>query len=257
MASPHPLLHHADVWRFGEEPRTRRAGLATGFAALAEALPDGAWPHHLIELLCDEVGIGELSVLSPALAEQTGAGRSTAWVHAPYWPHAPSLDCAGIKLAHLFWVRVKSDQDALWATERLAMSGACAAVVLWCRNPMAYTTLQRLSMAAVRGQCPVFLYRPSVAAQTPSPAALRIHLESEAGELKLTLIKRRGALYAKAIRLATSANAWPARGAADGLRARDERIRHTEGVARRSRLNMLADSVHVPLFERRYPVPDR
>jgi len=51
------------------------------FRDLDAELPGGGWPQgQLIELLHDDPGIGELSLLAPALAAQTRAGRACVWI---------------------------------------------------------------------------------------------------------------------------------------------------------------------------------
>ncbi len=56
-------LRHPAVFRFGEVPLACDTSVASGFAALDHAL-NGGWPTaRLIEVLCDRVGVGELSLL--------------------------------------------------------------------------------------------------------------------------------------------------------------------------------------------------
>ena len=62
----------APIWRADERPADEIAGpaLASGFAELDRELPGGGWPQgQLTELLLDDAGIGELSLLAPALAQ--------------------------------------------------------------------------------------------------------------------------------------------------------------------------------------------
>lgn len=248
--------HHPNIWRFGQVPVSLNAGIATSFPSLDADL-SGGWPRQLVELLCDPVGIGEVSLTLPAMAKQTQAKQVCAWVNAPYTPNAQALLACGAVLSLMWWVRARQDHDALWAAERLAGSGACGVVALWCRGTPGYPSLQRLSMAAQRGQCTVFLHRPSVARQLPSPAPLRLLLEPASGALKVTLLKRRGLAFAKAVSLSTAANRWPAENGASSDAARDQRIRQTEAAARRARFDVGRDLVRIPLVERRYPLPDR
>src|SRR5690349_3153029 len=73
-ASVEDLLqqHPAHLWRAREQAggtSSAPAGLPTGHAALDRCLPGQGWPQQgLIEILCDQPGIGELALLMPALA---------------------------------------------------------------------------------------------------------------------------------------------------------------------------------------------
>ena len=188
--------------------------IRSGFDALDKELTGRGWTRPgLTEILCDHVGIGELSLLMKALGSAANAvhpGDAThlLWVvpHNQAWvPYAPALAQCGIDLAHLAIVRAKSTDDALWAAEQGLKSGACRAVLLrinesWC-NPL---SLRRLHQAAMAGNSILWLMRPLAAANTPSPAGTRIVLQPEdAGVLRLDLIKRRGLPAGKSIRLVT------------------------------------------------------
>src|SRR4029079_11951596 len=83
------------IWR-GSGARSAGAVLPTGFAALDRYLPGGGWPlGPLIEVFVERYGVGELSLLMPALAALTvdgGARPSTrkwlAWIAPPFVPYA-------------------------------------------------------------------------------------------------------------------------------------------------------------------------
>ena len=95
-ASLAALLSHPAIWRGGEcapEP----AALATGFAALDAVLPGRGWPGAaLTEIAIAREGIGELSLMLPALARLTRERRDIVWVAPPHLPYAPALVAAGI-----------------------------------------------------------------------------------------------------------------------------------------------------------------
>ena len=74
------------VWRADERPADELSGpvLASGFGELDRELPGSGWPQgQLTELLRDDAGIGELSLLAPALAQLAQQKRSTVWVLPP------------------------------------------------------------------------------------------------------------------------------------------------------------------------------
>ncbi len=90
------------IWR-GKGARSARVALPTGFAALDRYLPGGGWPlGPLIEVFVERYGVGELSLLMPALAALTGGRGSraptrkwVAWIAPPFVPYAPALQQRG------------------------------------------------------------------------------------------------------------------------------------------------------------------
>jgi cell division inhibitor SulA/protein ImuA len=173
--------------------------MASGFAPLDAELPGGGWPAGaLTELLPAHEGIGEVRLLGPALARLAAEKLTLAWIAPPYLPYAPALEAAGIDLARVLVVRTRSPKEALWALEQALRSNACGAVLGWPREP-SFAELRRLALAAEGSRTAAFLFRAPGAAREPSPAALRLGLESRAGELAVRLLKRRGAPLARAI----------------------------------------------------------
>ncbi len=170
---------------------------ATGFAALDACLPGGGWPvGALTEIVpaCD--GLGELSLVLPALRSLCEAGRAVALVNPPYTPYAPALAKAGLSLDSLLWVHAVRDEEGRWAAEQLLREGA-AAVLLW-SSAREERALRRLQLAAEAGRACAFLYRrrPEGRPQgriEPSPAALRVALYPAEGGLRVELVKIRGA----------------------------------------------------------------
>jgi len=90
MSSLDELLRHPGLWRAREQSGAAGgdATLATGYAGLDHALPGGGWPRRgLVEILTDRCGVGELSLLVPALAARLGLGRwgqgEVSWLNPP------------------------------------------------------------------------------------------------------------------------------------------------------------------------------
>ena len=196
------LQRHA-VWR-GAALAPVAETVSTGYPALDRQLPGGGWPTGgLTEILGAEKGlegIGELQLVLPALAALSTAGKRIAWLAPPHLPYAPALAAAGIDLAQLAVVRAPGRRDALWAAEQVLRAGPCHALLAWFRHAR-YEELRRLAVAAEAGGAFVALFRPGAAAREPSPACLRIVLESAEGELGIRILKRRGAPAAEIFRL--------------------------------------------------------
>lgn len=199
------LLSSPHIWRVGDLPRGDRTGVPTGFDALDAELPEGGWPKQgMTELLCDQMGGGEVSLLLPALKASIQDSRSIAWINPPCLPYAPALANAGLSLSQLMVVRSASPQETLWAAEQALRSGALGAVLLWLRQHVDYASLRRLHLAAEAGNCAAFVYRSTGFATHPSPAPLRLSVEMENNAPTLTIIKRRGMMISRRFKLNAS-----------------------------------------------------
>lgn len=222
-----PLTAHPQVFRLGQignagASAADSAAVCSRFATLDAELPGGGWPRPgLTEILCNPIGVGELSLLlkgacTPSDTASKSAAR-TLWVlppNQPWIPYAPGLVQRGINLEHLVIVRPKKYDDALWAAEQALKSGACQTVILWLNSVYCnWLSLRRLLQSANAGKSMGFLIRPLEAAAVPSPAGLRIALHPTAdGRLRLDLLKRRGLPPGKSIFLTTQTLHCLARG---------------------------------------------
>ncbi|MDZ7686441.1 MAG: SulA-like leucine-rich domain-containing protein [Gammaproteobacteria bacterium] len=125
------LLRQTGMWRAStldcHEPR----GTPTGFAALDELLAGDGWPTGgIAELLFDRPGIGEMRLLSPALARLSRErSRWLLWVSPPFLPYPPALARAGIDLSRVLVARPSNRTDALWTLEKALSSQGCSAVL--------------------------------------------------------------------------------------------------------------------------------
>jgi len=204
MATPLPIsavLNHPAIWRGNALGSVATPGVPTGFPALDAELPGGGWPAAaLTEILPQHEGIGELRILGHALASLSARGRWLAWIAPPYLPYAPALQAAGIDLARLIVVRTRSPRETLWAAEQALRSNSCGAVLAW-PDRIAWPELRRLQLATGGGHALAVLFRPPRAAGEASPAALRLALDTCEGDLAVRILKRRGAVLGRPIRL--------------------------------------------------------
>jgi hypothetical protein len=218
----------APLWRADEFDDFAGPVLASGFAELDRELPGGGWPQgQLIELLTDDAGIGELSLLAPALAQLAQARRCTVWVlpvdaaavrsasveaqasHAI--PYAPALATAGLDLARTIFVKPATPREGLWAIEQSLRARHLGAVVGWLPHAGGdgdFRALRRLHLLAQRHQALAFVLRPARQAQAPSPAVLRLQLASAGTRLQVTLLKRRGRPLLEPVTLALRPAHW-------------------------------------------------
>jgi hypothetical protein len=198
------LLENSHIRQGNPDADFTRHFLPTGFAGLDDAL-GGGWPGGaLIEFLVDDYGVGELSVLLPALItlsdrqldpHKSAPVEKDKWimlVAPPYQPYAPALVRHGMNISRLLVSHSRCENDILWATEQALRSGSCAAVLGW--SKVAETRrLRRLQLAAEAGNSRAVLFRPSRFRAQRSPAALRIYLQPVYGtSLSLDIFKNRG-----------------------------------------------------------------
>ena len=185
------LLTRQDTWR-GRNRRLSRSTICTGHKDL-NALLQGGWPASaLIELIPQQLGIGELSLLLPTLKTHSHNGQLCLWLDPPYQPYAPSLSAAGIALDKLIIVRSKNIKEWLWVAEQSIRNGAL--LLAWIgQQPARYTQLRKLQLAAAESNSSAFIFSPIAALSAPSPATLRLKLDSQyIHQLQITLCKLRG-----------------------------------------------------------------
>jgi len=193
------LLENPRVWR-GSHQVQRKAGLASGYPELDRCLPGGGWPTEaLTEILTEQYGIGELRLLMPALARLSAEDPQSdysepgwiAWVAPPFQPYPPALQQCGIDLSRMLIVRPKSSGEILWSAEQALSSGTCAAVLFWA-EALDDQASRRLQLAAEKGHSWAVAFRPMLARQQPSAAALRLELHSTAQGTRVHIVKSRG-----------------------------------------------------------------
>lgn len=185
-------LCHDGEWQRGTQQAT-----PSGFAELDASLPGGGWPLGAVtELMPEAMGIGELSLVMPALSmlagsRLAGAGRYIAWIAPPYLPCAPALAQQGLPLERLLIVQTRGLQESLWAAEQTLRCPAFGAVLGW-PSAISDKSVRRLQLAAEAGGSMGILYRPPKAAREHSPAALRLRLHPRTEGLAVDIHKCRG-----------------------------------------------------------------
>lgn len=193
------VLARPDVWRGGQLAGAEIPALSSGFPVLDEELPGHGWPRgNLTEILVDGVGLGECSLLLPALAASASTNKTReegAWtllVAPPHGLNGPAWSAAGIDPARLVIVATPRQRDALWATEQALASGAFGIVLCWAKQADAALT-RRFQVALAGSKTLGFLFRPLRARTESSSAPLRLLLSAgPRGTLGVDLLKRRG-----------------------------------------------------------------
>lgn len=165
---------------------------ASGHPELDARLPHGGWQSGtIVELMPTQIGIGEFRLLMPAVARITQGERYVALVSPPYIPFAPALKNHGVRLDHLLVIRAEKNTDTLWALEQTLRCKSFGAVVGW-PTSIRDRDVRRLQLAAEAGRSTGFVYRPPMAAQEASPAAVRMRLQTNEQGLLIDVLKCRG-----------------------------------------------------------------
>ncbi len=207
MASPPSslasLAAHPLLWR-GKQASHRIATHSSGHAALDEALPGNGWPLGAVtELVSDTTGCGELSLLLPVLARLSRENHWISMIDPPWIPYPPALHGHGLALEKLLLIRTQNRSESLWACEQVVRGISGGAMLAW-PDALSFSELRRLQLAAERTQQTVFLFHDSKAANASSPAALRLRLTADDGDLRISVLKCRGQRPASGIRIRRS-----------------------------------------------------
>lgn len=173
---PDLLSRHAhQIWK-GSAARPIGPYISSGYREL-DAVMGAGWPvGTLVEIMTMGGGLGRSSLILPALATLTKAGKAIAWLpdHEP--PYPPTLHQAGIQLSRLFITESADPHQRLWAAETCLRNSACGAAVFTESQFIADAQLRRLKLAAAAGASIAFLFRTEKAAASPSPASVRIQV---------------------------------------------------------------------------------
>lgn len=197
------LASHPLLWR-GKQVAHRIATLSTGHAALDEALPGNGWPQGAVtELVSDTPGCGELSLLLPALARLSREDHWISMIDPPWVPYPSALHGHGLAVEKLLLVRTQNRGESLWACEQIVRGISGGALLAW-PDALSFGELRRLQLAAERTRKTVFLFNGHKAATTSSPAALRLQLKADGGDLHIRVLKCRGQRPASGIRIRRS-----------------------------------------------------
>jgi len=196
------------LWTGRQFSRGQRT-LPTGHARLDARLPGGGWPLGAVsEIIATNPGLGEFSLLFPALAELGGQHQWVVLVDPPWIPYPGSLQAQGLRLERLLLVRTRDEKDSLWACEQALCSGRGGAVLAWPQR-VGFARLRRLQLAAEANAKLAFLFRPESALREASPAALRLHMAAGGPQdAALRVLKCRGSRPLEPIRIAQPFSAY-------------------------------------------------
>lgn len=193
FSSPFVSARH-NVWRGDELGMADAQVIGTGHVSLDAQLPGGGWPvGAMTEVLQSTPEAHVWQLLLPALAHAVDTrGGPVVLIGAPHEPFGPALAAGGLPVETLMWIRSEASAARLWACEQALRCAEVSAVLAWL--PQARVgDLRRLQLAAAKHEALLFVFRPEVAAQSASPARLRLQvMAAGAGQMDVHLLKRRG-----------------------------------------------------------------
>lgn len=187
------LLDKRHLWRGRHVLPPSTEGVSTGFSELDTHLHLGGWPVvGSTEILSQQLGIGELWLLLPALAQRSQEG-AVVWINPPCLPSPQALEQQGLAAHRQLLIRPSQLSEQLWAAEECLRSGACSAVLSWFTTQiLPDKQLRRLHLAAQEGRSWHIHFRPEQIAQQVSPAPLRLQLRPAPQALDIEILKQRG-----------------------------------------------------------------
>lgn len=148
-------------------PRVVSGRLPTGVEALDRWL--GGWPQPGLVEVVGGVGSGRLALVLPTLARLTRQGRTVVVVDPLAQLHPPGVP--DLRPEHLLLVRPSLEQAA-WAAEQVARSGAVEAMLLLDAPPLRRAGV-RLARAAEAGGVSTFVIGAEPEAEVPAALRLR------------------------------------------------------------------------------------
>ncbi len=191
------LRSQAGIWRGLRSQTNAYPVIHSGFSELDSALPGGGWPASgVLEILSPNLGIGELSLLLPAMASISRAGRWIAWIAPPHQAYAPGLLQANIDLAYVLTVACRQADDIPWSLEKLLRSGRCGMALAWPKRLSDHQT-RRLQLAAEAGGALAVLFKKQ--RNGSAYAALSLQVQPSANGLTLNILKARGSLQRESV----------------------------------------------------------
>lgn len=188
-----PLLHDLQkkqlVWRAASIEQHKER-VSTGYQTLDKAL-NGGFPKSGLVHIKSLVGLGEMRLVLPAIKAQAQK-QFCAFVAAPFLLNAEFLIGEGLTLDKVMIIDITHDKHSteqkLWSAEQCAKSGACAAIFIW-HERLQVAQAKKLELAAIKGQCLIFLFEAGKHQQANLPVSLAMSLSRDKRDQQAVNIK--------------------------------------------------------------------
>ena len=190
-----PLLRSQRLWQ-GSGPQKGYHDSAypnhipTAYPLLDNALASKGWLTGVNEILCDTPGIGEVQLVLRAKVSQP----LTAWINPPFTPFGLGLHALPMDATQTLIIHPQHADQFMWSVRTCLRSGQVGRILAWPPNkqPRLAAIMRQWQVMASETRCPMFVFRPLIAANQPSPASLRMALTATEHALCATIIKCKG-----------------------------------------------------------------
>lgn len=186
------LLRRKDLWRGADHARPDAPATSTGHDALDALLLHRGWPLRALVEVCRQRFQGDWQLLLPAL--RSLGDSLLVLLNPPAEPFSQGLIQAGINLDRLVVAHAADKPHFIACFTELARTRGCRVLLGWQpdQQPLSYTELRKLQLAAADGEGLYTLFRPENAQQHSSPAALRLFCRMQPEGLAVTVFKQKG-----------------------------------------------------------------
>lgn len=184
------LLSSQHIWKGTSSQPNTAAYTPSGFTNIDSQIE--GWPlGNLIEIIPQQTGIGELSILLPSLAHISQNQQWILFAGPPHIPYAPGLAGLGIDISKIIVTQTNSLLDTGWCMEQALKSGTLGAVIGWLPkiNDQLIRRLQ-LTLDAQKVLC-AFFTKPSKTEKS-NPTPWRIIVRRKNRKTLIDIRKRRG-----------------------------------------------------------------
>ena len=181
------LLNQPNIWqgRHYQSPE----GIDSGHPTLNNALPGNGWPRDGIIEIVSTPGMGEVSLLLPALRHAQRQGH-VIFLSVPWQLHGPQLAEQGLDLNQVLSVDAPMEQQQ-WCAEQSLKSAACSALLFWPSKALTFTAYRRLQILCHERQKPCFLFMRQASKESPCSVRVAITHRTAHG-IELQILKSRG-----------------------------------------------------------------
>ena len=180
----------AHIWR-GKEHKLNPLGyVPSGFTNIDERIH--GWPlGTLMEIVPHQIGIGEFSILIPALALLSQDSRWILLVCPPHIPYAPFLSRMGVDTSKVIITHAQNINDAGWCMEQGLRSNSCSAVIGWIPQ-ITEKMIRRLQLALEAKKVFGAFFTKPMTIYKNNPTPWRIIVRQAYNETLIDIPKRRG-----------------------------------------------------------------
>tara|TARA_B100000575_G_C23064042_1_gene612609 strand:- start:10 stop:636 length:627 start_codon:yes stop_codon:yes gene_type:complete len=150
----------------------------------------GGWPLATItELIHDEDGLGEISILIPLLSKISNSEKNwIVLINPPYIPYAPSMNNNKIDTSKILIVKTNNAHEVLWSMEQSLKTKNCSVVIGWPKI-LNENIIRRLSKAARQGATMGFYLVNSRISPKNSSVPYRFKIDKKLKRTRISVLK--------------------------------------------------------------------